>query len=198
MAACFVLEKLVDCGILLLAGTYGLILFRKYTKLLFLAALIFVAGAIFLLNIEKILNFVLKRDILHDKWLRQVIIKVSPINWILFLLGSLIIWFIGILAQYMIASSLSFTIPILLLIRISALTVIAGLLSGLPGGLGISQLTFTHLAVSYLDVSKELIGVFNIMVLLTAYFISTITSLLGLLILRFEGKDENSNNRPRL
>jgi len=182
---------------LLLAGAYGLILFRRYRKLLFIVALIFVAGIAFLINIGKILNFILKRDIFHDEWLRQIIVKVNLINWILLLLSSLAIWFIGISAQYLMAKSLGFTIPILLLIRISALTVIAGLLSGLPGGLGVSQLTFTHLAMLYCDVSKELIGIFSAMKLVAAYLVYGVSGLSAFLILRYEGKNESRNSRTR-
>jgi len=183
LAGCFIIERLADSGILLLAGTYGLILFREYTGLLVIVTLIIVVGIVILINVEKILNFFLRRDIFHEKWFRERIEKVNLSNWLLFVLNSLVLWFIGILGQYIMAKSFGFTIPMLLLIRISALTVITGMLSGLPGGLGISQLTFTHLAVLYSDVSKELIGVFMTAMLTVMYAVNGVLGMIGLAII---------------
>jgi len=141
-----------------------------------------------LISVEKILNFFLRRDIFHERWFRERIEKVNFSNWLFFGLNSLMLWFIGILGQYIMAKSLGFTISMLLLIRISALTVITSMLSGLPGGLGISQLTFTHLAVLYSGVSKELIGLFTMAMLLAGYSVAGVLGMLGLSVLRFTDK----------
>lgn len=184
LGACFIFEKLADFGILLVAGTYGLFMFKKYTNLVFIIFLVFIVGILVIFNIERILNFILRKDILREGWLRETFKKVTNKNWLYFAGYTFTIWFIGILAQYFAAESIGLTIPILLLIQVSALTVIAGTLSGTPSGIGTSQLVFTILLSETLGVEPELVGILAVLILLIIYITTSIIGIFSFIYLK--------------
>lgn len=186
LGACFIFEKIADFGILLIAAIYALFMFKKYTNLVFIIFLIFVVGLLVLFNIERILNFVLRKDVLQEGWLREAFKKVSKENWMYFTGYTFSIWFIGILAQYFLAKSLGLTIPILLLIQVSAVAVIAGTLSGTPQGIGTCQFIYTLLLTENLNLSKEVIGIFMIEMLFVSYLMVVIVFLVGHIFLKYD------------
>ena len=172
LAAVFVLEKLADFGWLLLVGAYGVTLFRQYVGGLAVVAILALGGGVFVFNVERILNWALGRPVFRDQWLASVARRIPAGGWAVFGGSTLLIWALGIATQYLTALAMGFAIPLLLLIRISALTVIAGLVSAIPGGLGVSQFVFTTMLAAHTGVSREVAGLFSLLMLAQTYAVA--------------------------
>lgn len=184
LAAGFVCEKLADLGLVLLAGTYGAFVFRKYVNVLLIVAALLTLGAVLLFNLERVLNLVLRRHIFDDGWLWATARQVRSRSWALFGLCSFGIWSLGIFAQIVGARALGLIIPVHLMVQVSALTALAGALSGTPGGIGTSQWTFTTLIVENVGVDREVAGLLAILMLFATYLTTLLRAGLGFLAYR--------------
>ncbi|MBN1993483.1 MAG: flippase-like domain-containing protein [Anaerolineae bacterium] len=189
LAACFIFEKLADFGLLVLAGVYGMLMFQRYMGGFAILLIIIVLGVMALFNAERILNFVLRRNIFKERWLWPIAQQISTGSWFIFLAHTIGIWFIGILAQVVGATALNLTIPIPLIIQVSALTTLAGVLSGIPGGIGPSQFVFTTLLAENMPVDHQRLGILSIIILLAAYITALAQGGIGLLMYRLRAKD---------
>jgi uncharacterized membrane protein YbhN (UPF0104 family) len=191
LAAGFVFEKLADFGLLLLAGAYGATVFRRYVSVLLILAALLALGVVLLLNLERILNLVLRTppipmgpDGTHNGWLWATARRIPARSWASFCVYTVVIWFLGILAQVIGARALGLSVPIPLMIQVSALSVIAGTLSGTPSGIGTSQWVFTTLLAQVLEMDRAAVGALSLLLLVAAYLTALLQGSVGLALYR--------------
>jgi uncharacterized membrane protein YbhN (UPF0104 family) len=184
LAACFVLEKLGDFALLLLAGVYGALVFRQYVGVLAILAVLLTLGAALLFNLGRLCNWLLGRPAFGDGWLRAAAQQIPAGSWALFGISTIGIWFLGVLAQVVGARALGLRLPVPLMIQVLALTVIAGALSGTPGGVGTSQWVFTTLIVENTAADRQAAGALAVLMLFVTYATTLLQGGLGLLAYR--------------
>jgi len=184
LAAIFTFEKLADVGWLLVMGTWGITLFRQYVGGLLIAIVLIAGGVILLFNFEHILNLALGRQVFHDQWLSKVASQMSLKGWSTLVGYTLLLWTLNIATQYLTALAMGFTIPLALLIRISALTNVIGILSAIPGGIGVSQFVFTTILAANTGISHDTAGLYALLMLAQTYAITLILGGAGSLLVR--------------
>jgi uncharacterized membrane protein YbhN (UPF0104 family) len=83
------------------------------------------------------------------------------------------------------------------MIQVSALSAIAGTLSGTPSGIGTSQWVFTTLLTEVLDLDRTAVGALSILLLLSAYLTALVQGGVGLALYRVLGKTHNGTSSPQ-
>ena len=203
LAAGFVFEKLADLGLLLLAGAYGVLVFRRYVSALLILTALLALGVALLLNLERLLNLVLRtqpilmgpdarthsggareRTPMRDGWLGTTARQIPARSWAYVGLCTVAIWYLGILAQIVGARALGLSVPIPLMIQVSALSAIAGTLSGTPSGIGTSQWVFTTLLSQVLEVDRAAVGALSLLLLVAAYLTALLQGSVGTALYR--------------
>ena len=184
LAAGFVFEKLADLGLLLCAGAYGTLVFGRYVNVLLILAALLALGVALLMNLERILSLILRRPVFGGGWLWTTARRIPVRGWVSLGLYTVAIWFLGILAQVAGAGALDLNVPISLMIQVSALSAIAGTLSGTPSGIGTSQWVFTTLLAEVLGVDRAAIGALSLLLLMAATLTALVQGGVGLTLVR--------------
>ncbi|GEM_PF-6790525 len=185
---CFILEKIFDFSVLIAVGIIGAFLLGDYVQLpawfFYLIALGVAVSAVALLKIDKLLNLVFKAD-LGEKWFKDMVIRAIRSRKIL-LFGALtvLVWLTLFLAAYFLMLSVGVASGFLLFSFITAISMMVGLASGLPGGLGLSELSYTILLSSILGITVPLAGAVAIAITLGAYVTHTATAAASYLIIK--------------
>jgi len=172
LAAGFVFERLADLSVYVAVGASGIFIFSEYVSAFILGAVLIAGGVVALFNLEKILHLVLRRDIFRDEWLKSAARGVSPAQWAWFAALTVLSWAFATLGQYVAARSLRLDIPLMLLIQAFALASIAGVASGLPGGVGAAQFVYTALIASR-GFPRDEIGTLSLLMLVMDYALVT-------------------------
>jgi len=173
LAAGFVFERLADLAVYVVAGASGVFLFSQYVSAFILGAVLIVSGVVIVFNLEKILSIALRRNVFQDEWLKSAARHISVAQWIWFALLTVANWLLMTIGQYAAARAMHLNIPVLLLIQAFALSAIAGVASGLPGGVGAAQFVYTTLIASR-GFSKEAIGTLSLLMLVVDYVLVTL------------------------
>lgn len=190
-AAFFVIEKSIDVLVLLGLSIIGLIIFKFSYSLIILLILVFIFLIILIIKIRSIgpflFNLIKKKNIAEN--LDKSSTSIGAVNWIYTLLFTLVNWIIDFSVVYLVALSVGIKINFFILIYIFSMSMIIGVISGLPGGLGSREISFLIIMQAFLNIDKGLILSFNIVLLFITYFIYIITYIIGFVVYnRLENK----------
>lgn len=166
----FVLEKIADAltvliiailgvGVLITEGT-----FSTFVNSYILFALILLMIIAVVWKIDKVINFVAKRDVLEERWFWRNLKKLSITDWIVFVFITLLIRVAALANAILIIEALGITASWVLVAVIWNLAIIVGQVSALPGGFGAREAGYTGLLVAYASLSKELAGIAAVLV----------------------------------
>ena len=180
----FVMEKLADIFTLLVVSVFAIYTLGSYYNAYITLAVIFIGVIIVLFNIEKFLNFVLKKNILEDSWFRNSLAEISPLQWMVFACFSTVMRFLIMSVPFIISAALGFDISLWIIIQTYAIAVLIGNVSGLPGGIGTREISFSFLLVTYASLPKEAAGIIALMVIFTDLVIESLLALVGWLFLK--------------
>jgi len=167
---CFVLEKIADALLVLMIAIVGIgVLVKEGTILTFvnsylIFALIIICLVVILMKIDKVINFIAKRDVLEDKWFLRSIKKVNIVQWTGFFLITFLIRILALALAILIILALGIDASWILVIVIWNLAIIVGQVSALPGGFGAREAGYTGLLVGYVGITKELAGIAALLV----------------------------------
>lgn len=182
----FIVEKLADIATLLVVCLFAIFTFSAYFNSVLAFIILFVIGIIMLLNIEKILNFVLRKNILEDKWFKKNLKQIPKKQLTLFIINSIIVRFLVLTVPFIIALSLNLKISYFLVFQMYALSMIIGWLSGLPGGIGTREFVYSFLLITYANIPKEIAGIASILVIFTDLLVESSIALVGYIIMKLK------------
>lgn len=175
----FLIEKLADTITLITVAVFALYTFGSFYNAFLTLFGIFLIILIAIFYIDKILNFILKRNILEDQWFKLLLAEISPEQWLMVVGFSTIIRFLILSVPYIIAVSLGITISLWLLFQIFTISMIVGSLSGLPGGLGTREVSFSFLLITYAALSKDISIVLVLLAAFTDLIVESIMAVIG-------------------
>ena len=170
----FLIEKMSDFCILMFLGFLGLFILKNYMIQYITIIIIIIIGILVLLKIDKIINFVLRKNILKPHWFKSMLKNISIKKYFFLIFITLLIWLNVIFADYILALSMGIKISYFLLLQLTAVSIIIGLISGLPGGAGAQEISLTLFLITYVNINKELAGMYSLyarIVFIAAYTI---------------------------
>ena len=177
----FIMEKLADIITILIIAFFAIYAFGSYYNAYVTLTFLLVLIVVVLFNIEKVLNFVFRKNILEDQWFRNLLYEISPRQWICFGAYSTIIRFLIMSVPYIMATALGIPTSMWMLFQLYAISLIIGNLSGLPGGIGSRELTFSFLLLHYAMLSKETAGILALLVVATDLITEGLLALTGII-----------------
>lgn len=180
----FILEKLTDTFTLLIISVFAVYTFGSFYNAYITLVVLFILIIVGLFNIEKILNFMFRKPLLHDKWFKSLLQEISPAQIIVFIAFSTIIRFLILSVPYIISTAFGLNISIWLIFQMYAVSMLIGWLSGLPGGIGTREFSFSFLLITYASVTKDLAGIVALLVIITDLIIESLLALVGWVWLR--------------
>jgi uncharacterized membrane protein YbhN (UPF0104 family) len=179
-----IFEKLLDTALLALGAYTGLYLLDSFVNAYLIFVVGLIAAVVGLLFIDRIINLVLRKKHLESGYTLSLSKEIGWPGWAGVLSLSVLLWMIGIFVQYFLLKSLGLDFDILFLVQVSSLSVLAGVLSDLPTGLGVSQASFTALSLIQYPAAKVEVGLFNILLLLCVYTIGILAGIISSLYLK--------------
>lgn len=174
-----ILEKIFDLVMLLIAALVAVLFLKKYYIAYAIAFVLCVAIILLISRIHVFINILMKKSIFGKDQFFKDLKRIGNLSYLTAILFTTCIFFMGIAAQYTVALSMGIEISFWLLTGISALAVIAALLSGIPSGIGITQVTYTFMIVRETSISVETAGMFNVLMLFITYSVYLSVSGIG-------------------
>lgn len=162
----YILEKAGDMIILFLFALTGIFLFSNFIEVYALSAFFIILGIVFLLNIERVLNFVLRKKTFEKGWFLKNLKEVGKRKFIIFLIFSVIVFFNGVLIFYFFSLSVGAMIPFLTAISFIGIITFVSIVSSLPGGFGAREFTTSFLFINFLGTTSALAGAVSLIVLI--------------------------------
>ena len=187
---CFVLEKIIDVFLVLFIAILGIGvllqegIFSSFVNSYILFGVILLLIIIVIFNIDKVLKFITKRDILEEKWFLRGLKKISYKQWAWFVLISLLIRTCALALAYLVALSLGIEGSWLLIIIIWNLAIIVGQVSALPGGFGAREAGYTGLLVSYVGITKQLAGIAAVLITIVDLIVESFLAIVCWILLK--------------
>lgn len=186
---CLILEKMMDMGLIVLLALVGIYRYTLFVNSLFLLFPLFIIILFVLINFDRIFNYFLYRRVFRNKLAKNWFLSNLSIFFQLkhlftFILG-VVIWTMNIYAAYLfsLVASQEFTkIPFMDFAPIFASSIIVGLLSGLPGGIGSREAAISYLLFHVFNIDIVDGGVFAILNLFGNYLTFAIIGVTGYLI----------------
>jgi len=175
----FILEKLADTFTLLIISVFAVYTFGSFYSAYATLAVLFIIMVFALFNFETVVNLMFRKNILKDNWFKSELAEVSQLQWIIFIGFSTIIRFLILSVPYIIAVAFKLDVSIWLIFQMYAVSMLVGWLSGLPGGIGTREISFSFLLVNYASISLEIAGIVAILVIVTDLIIESLLALIG-------------------
>jgi uncharacterized protein (TIRG00374 family) len=202
LAYFFVAEKIADVLSLIILGAISMLFFGRYIGnygIVVIAAVTAITGiGIFaIMRIEKLIRLVFKKNLRTDWFMQHTRIFVRKREFIYFNLLSLAIWFIMALSQDLFLRSVGIKISFATIILVMAVSLIIGLSTGIPGGIGPRELTFTFLLHAVSGVDKTGAGLAAILTTLGGLIGTTAAALPSYLMIRKSYRFTSRSSRSR-
>ncbi|MBU0898223.1 MAG: flippase-like domain-containing protein [Nanoarchaeota archaeon] len=188
----FILEKIADFSLQFLIGFLAIFTFQIYVDLFYFVLVLFIIGIIALFKIDKILNFVLRKNEFEKGWFFNILKGINKKSFLIFSVLTFLLWFNINLSVWVYALSLGLVLDMFLLFQIFTVSNLMGTISGTPGGIGSTQIVFTFMMVTFMGVSSSLAGAVAIISVIGIYIIYTILTLIGFLLYRRFFKKQDS------
>lgn len=198
---CFILEKLNDMVILILIGTFGIIKYAIFFDSIYIFVGLLLIGVVALIFFDKIFNFLLQKMFkkkLEKNWfLNNLKLFFKPRHFFAFFLG-IVIWVITIFSAFMFSKVIGLgfdNLSYLDFTPLYALSIIVGILSGLPGGIGSREATISLLFFKIFFIDIEIGASFSILNLFGNYLTFALIGLVSYLIFMFNNKKKSAIDR---
>lgn len=182
---CFILEKLADLAILFVLGLIGVFRYTIFVNSIYLTIPLIILGIVGLVYFDRIYNLLFQRLLKHrleKNWfLTNLKLFIKPKHISLVVL-SILVWVCNIYAAYKFARIAGFEISFFDFAPIFASSIIVGLVSGLPGGIGSRETAVGLLFYQIFNIELEQGGIFSLLNLFGNYFTFVVIGLLSYLI----------------
>ena len=194
---CFILEKLIDLLVLFVLGFIGMYNFTIFISSIYIIIIVIIVIIIWLIYFDRIFNFLFKKFLknkLEKNWfLLNFKLFLKP-KYIITLLLGILVWALNIYAAYNFSLIAGFKISFINFAPIFASSILVGLISGFPGGIGSREATIGFLFFRIFKIDLKTGGIFSILNLFGNYFTFTIIGLLGYITLKLMFKLEKRDN----
>jgi uncharacterized protein (TIRG00374 family) len=170
----FIVEKLYDAGTLLLIGAAAMayMSYFTYAYLALIALIIISVAALF--HLDRLVNLVFRRAILKDRWFMQNLKRLGLGSHALIGIASLAGWLINGAIAYLLILSLGAQTEPVFFVLLFLLSVLIGLATGLPGGLGAREVSSVILFQTYLNIDAGTASAFAAINLIAHYALLSI------------------------
>ncbi|MFH1445140.1 MAG: lysylphosphatidylglycerol synthase transmembrane domain-containing protein [Nanoarchaeota archaeon] len=175
----FLTEKIGDFSLQFIVGLLAIFTFQVYGDLFVFILALFIIGIISLLKIDRLLNFILRRQEFEKGWFTNLFKKLSRKTLLIFIFFTVLIWFNINLSVWVYSISLGFSLSLLLLLQIFTIANLIGAISGTPGGVGSTQIIFTFLLVTFLSLTQTNAAALTLIVMIGGYIIYTVLTLIS-------------------
>ena len=172
---CFILEKLMDLGFLFILGVIGVYRYTIFINSIYLLIPIIIAAIIGLIYFDRIFNLLFQRFLkskMERNWfVSNLLLFAKPRHLITFACG-ILIWVITINVAYkfsLIAGAEFQNITFFEFAPVYASSILVGLFSGIPGGIGSREAAISLLFFQVFKIKIVSGGVFSILNLFGNY-----------------------------
>lgn len=184
---CFILEKLSDLTILCILTLVGIFRYTIFINSIYLIVLFFLMLILGLIFFDRIFNLLfqrlMKRRLEKNWFLTNLRLFIKPKHLLTFV-TSILVWGCTIYAAYNFALVAGFEISFWSFAPIVASSIIVGLVSGLPGGIGSRETAVGLLFYQVFRIELEMGGMYSLLNLFGNYLTFIIMGLVSYLIFR--------------
>lgn len=185
---CFILEKIMDMGILFILGAIGLYRYTIFINSLYFFIPILLVAIIALIYFDKIFNLLFQRIFkkkLEKNWFMSNLWLFAKPKLLITLVLTVLIWVMNIYAaqRFSLVVDPKFAeISFFNFAPVFASCIIVGLFSGFPGGIGSREATISYLFFQIFKIDISIGGIFSILNLFGNYLTFIVIGILGYLI----------------
>ncbi|MFC1524197.1 lysylphosphatidylglycerol synthase transmembrane domain-containing protein [Thermodesulfobacteriota bacterium] len=190
----FLTERILDITALIIAAGLGITTIH-YSLTVYLAIIIAVIIAVIcFIKLDKLLNvltrMVLKKEYFPQDWfLEQSKLLLTPGGFILVLL-TIVVWLLTFGVGYFFIQSMGLTLSYTQAVQTFSWSILIGIVSGLPGGHGIREMSIAYLLKELYGISEVLGGSVAVLNLISHFVVLGLTGLLGYLAYSILNKQE--------